>query len=104
MLVEGFGSLLLLLSVASNGPADVPLPAGGALPAPGLLWVAFLDSDENDDEEELAPRSPLASSKGIVSGSVRNTADVCHDEEAPVEPCDGLSTVVGVLGAEDEWI
>nr|XP_051190172.1 uncharacterized protein LOC127303486 [Lolium perenne] len=67
LLVKGLGSLSLL-SVALGGPAKVPLLAGGAMPALGSLWVASLDSDEDDDDEELAPRSPLASSEGVVSG------------------------------------
>jgi hypothetical protein len=63
-----------------------------------LLWVASLSSDrDDDDDEELAPQSPLACSKIIVSGSVRGTAD---DEEALAQPCSGLSTVVDTLGDE----
>jgi hypothetical protein len=60
VLVEGLGSLSLSLSPAAlGGPAEVPL-ADDELPAPSLLWVASLGSDEDDDDEELAPRSPLA--------------------------------------------
>jgi hypothetical protein len=64
----------------------VPLPAGDALLAQDLLWVASVDSDEEEDDQELAPRSSLASSKGVVTGSVHDSANVRHDEEAPAEP------------------
>ncbi|KAK1663422.1 hypothetical protein QYE76_051581 [Lolium multiflorum] len=83
VLVEGLGSLSLSLSPAAlGGPAEVPL-SDDVLPAPSLLWVDSLGSDEDDDDEELAPRSPLA-------GSV-------HVEEAPVAPCSGL-------GDDDDWV
>jgi hypothetical protein len=97
------GSGPSLLSVALSGPAELPLLNGEALPDPGLLCVAYLDSDEDDDDEELALRSSLTSSKSVVSGSVRDTFVVRHDEPAATEPCDDLS-VVAVVGGEADWI
>jgi hypothetical protein len=64
------------MSVATGGLAKVPLPTGDALSSLGLLWVAYLGSDEDEDDEESAPQSTLASSKGVVSGSFRGTTDV----------------------------
>lgn len=105
VLVEGLGSLSLP-PVASGDPisADVPLPAGDVLPAPSLLWVASLSSNEDDDVEELAPQTPLASTKGVVSGSVRGTADVRHVEKAPAEPCGSLSAADEALRDKEGWV
>jgi hypothetical protein len=50
--VKGLGSLSLP-QVASGGPAEVPLFAGDVLLTPGLLWVASLGSNEDDEDEEL---------------------------------------------------
>jgi hypothetical protein len=86
--------------VASGGLDEVPLPAGNALPALSLLRAASLGSDENNDDEELIPRSPLAATKGVVSGLVRDAAVVCHDEEAPVKLC-GLSLAVDSVGDDE---
>jgi hypothetical protein len=72
---------------------DVPelsLPHGVALPAPSLLWVASLSSDEDDDDEVLVPQTPLASAKDDVSGLVLDTIDVRHDEKVPPGPCGSL--------------
>jgi hypothetical protein len=35
--------------------SEMPLPHGVAMPAPSLLWVASLSSDEDDDDEVLTP-------------------------------------------------
>jgi hypothetical protein len=48
-------TLLSLSAVALGDPAEVPLPAGDAMPALSLLWTASLGSDEDGDDEELAP-------------------------------------------------
>jgi hypothetical protein len=88
VLVEGLGSLSMS-PVASGGPAEVPC-ADEALKAPSLLWVASLDSDEDDDDEELVPQSPLA-------GSV-------HVEEVVADPCGGLSASTDALGNDDDWV
>lgn len=58
----------------------------------------------DDDDEELAPRSPLAFSSGVASGSVCDIADVPHDEEVPAEPCGVLSAAADALGGDDDWV
>jgi hypothetical protein len=50
-----------------------------------------LGSDEDDNDEELALQSPLASAKGDASGTVCDNAYMHHDEVAPAELCGGLS-------------
>jgi hypothetical protein len=87
-----------LLSVASGGTAKVPLPADDALLDLGLLWVASLDLEGDREDEDLVPRSPLASSEDVVSGLVHDTVDVRHDEEVPAEHCDNPSAGDGALG------
>jgi hypothetical protein len=87
VLIEGLGSLLLP-PVASGGHDEVP--AEDVLPAPSLLQDS-LGFGEDVDHGKLAPRLLLASSKDVVSRSVRDTTDVRHVEEAPTEPCGGLS-------------
>jgi hypothetical protein len=82
----------------------MPLSIGVALPTLDLLWIASLASDDDYDNEELAPRSPLASTKGVASASVCDAADVRHDEEAPVELCGGLSATADVLGDDEGWM
>ncbi|KAK1601703.1 hypothetical protein QYE76_018397 [Lolium multiflorum] len=97
------GLQLLQPLVASGGPAEVPLPAGNALPALSLLRATSLGSDKNDDDEELTPRSPLDATKGVVSGLVRDAADVRHDEEVLVKLC-GLSLAVDSVGDDEGWV
>ena len=46
----------------------------------------------------------MASSKGVDSGSVHDNADVCHVEEAPVEPYGGLFAAATALGDEEGWV
>jgi hypothetical protein len=71
------------------------------LSSPSLLWDGYLSSDDNDDEV-LAPQTPLASAKGVVSGLVLGVADQCHVEKAPEEPYGDLSaTAATALGDEE---
>jgi hypothetical protein len=92
---------LSLSLVASGGPVVVPLHASDVMLVPSLLWNASLGTDEDDDDEELAPQSPLASAKGVVCGSVHGTAFVRHVKEALVEPYGGLSAATDALGDEE---
>ncbi|KAK1646404.1 hypothetical protein QYE76_064209 [Lolium multiflorum] len=84
VLVEGLGSLSLP-PVASDGHAEVA-------------------SDDDDDIGELAPQSLLTSTTGTVSSEVCGTADLCHVEGAPTEPCGGLSAVPTALGYGEGWV
>jgi hypothetical protein len=93
---------LSLPPVASGGHAEVPVE--DVLLAPSLLRIASLGFDEGVDDEKLAPQSLLASSKDVVSSSVRDTADVRHVEEVPAEPCGGLSAADVALGDEEGWV
>jgi hypothetical protein len=47
-----------------------------------LLWAASLSSDEDDDDEVLAPQALLVSAKGVVSGLALGLVDVHCDEKA----------------------
>jgi hypothetical protein len=46
----------------------------------------------------------LASAKGVVSGLVLGSADVCHDEKALAEPCSCLFVVPAALGDKKGWV
>ncbi|KAK1649921.1 hypothetical protein QYE76_067726 [Lolium multiflorum] len=102
VLVEGLGSLSLP-PVALSGLAKVSLPADDAMLAPSLVWVASLCSDDDGDDEGLAPQPPLAPTNSKIPGLVRNTSDVRHDEEAQAGPYDGLSAATHVLGDGEDW-
>ncbi|KAK1617775.1 hypothetical protein QYE76_023292 [Lolium multiflorum] len=101
VLVKGLGSLSLL-SVASGGTTEVPLPADDALQDVGFIWVASLDLERDGNDEDLVPRSPLASSEDVVSGLVHDTVDVCHDEEVPAEHRDNPSAGASALRDEHD--
>jgi hypothetical protein len=62
-----------------------------------------LSSDEDDDDEVLAPQTPSASAKDVVSASVLDTIDVCPDGKV-LKPCDGLFVDVAALGDEEDWV
>jgi hypothetical protein len=84
VIVEGLG-FLSLLTDATRGPVSkVPLCSGAVLPASSRLWVASLSSDEDDDDEVLAPQTPSASAKDVVSASV---LDADCGEVGAVSPC-----------------
>jgi hypothetical protein len=102
VIVEGLGFLSLLSNALGGHVVRVPLRPGAALPALSQLWVASLRSNEEDGSQVLAPQIPLASVKGVVSGSVLDTIDVCHDDEVLLEPCDGLFFVVVVALGDEE--
>jgi hypothetical protein len=72
------------------------------LPVSSQLWVASLSSDEDDDDEVLAPHTPLASTEDVF-GSVLGAVDVRHDEMVLVEPCDGPFVAAVALGDEEGW-
>jgi hypothetical protein len=82
----------------------VPHCADVELPVLSQLWVASLSSDEDDDDEVLAPQTPLASAKDVVSGSVLGAVDVRHEEMVLVEPCDGSFVAAAALGDEEGWV
>jgi hypothetical protein len=104
MIIEGLG-FLSLMPDSSGGPvSEVPLRDGAPLQASSQLWVASLSSDEDNDDEVLAPQTPLASAKDVVSGSVLDTIDVRRDEKVLAEPCDGLFVVVAALRDEEGWV
>jgi hypothetical protein len=86
VIMEGLGFLSLLPDVSGGPVSEVPLRAGAALRASSQLWVASLSSDEDEDDDMLAPQTPLASIRDVVSGSVLNTVDVRLDEKVLVEP------------------
>jgi hypothetical protein len=76
------------IPAASGGAVstEVPLPAGVAMLAPCMFWVDSLCSCEDDDDEELAPWTPSASTNGVVPGSVCDVVDVRHGGKALEEP------------------
>nr|XP_051209399.1 uncharacterized protein LOC127326636 [Lolium perenne] len=53
-------------AIASAGREEAPQPPEGCYRVPDLLWVASLSSDEEDDEV-LAPRTPLTAAPGLDS-------------------------------------
>jgi hypothetical protein len=63
-----------------------------------------LSFDKDEDDEVLAWQTLLASAKGVVSGSVLGSADVCHDEKALAEPCNSLFVVPAALGDKKGWV
>jgi hypothetical protein len=100
---EGLGSLSLLPAI-DDVLFVMPLPDGVALSASSLLWVASLSSDEDNDDEVLAPRTQLASAKDDVSGLVLGTVYVHRDEEVPPGPCGGLFAAATSLGDKQGWV
>jgi hypothetical protein len=110
VIIVGLGFLSLLPDVSGGPVSEVPLRAGAGLQASSQLWVASLSSDEDDDDEMLAPQTPLAfgrdvaSVRDVVSGSVLNTVDVRLDEKVLVEPSDGLFVAVAALEDEEGWV
>jgi hypothetical protein len=101
VVVEGLGSLSLLQDVSGSPVCEVPLRAGAAMPALSELWVASLSSDDDEDDEVLA------STKGVVAGSLLDTVDVRHDEKVLAEPYDSLFVAAADLGDEDgrcRWV
>jgi hypothetical protein len=52
----------------------------------------------------LARQTPLASTKSVVSGSVRGTADESHEKKAPAEPFGELFVAVVALGDNEGWV
>jgi hypothetical protein len=73
-------------------------------PASSLLWASSLSSDEDDEDEVLAPQTPLASAKDVVSGSVLGNVDVHLTKKAHVEPCGGLFADSAALGGKEDWV
>jgi hypothetical protein len=103
VVVEGLGSLSLPLAASGGTLSEISPPIGAMLPAPVILWDASLCSDEDEDDEVLAPQTPLASAKGAISSLVLGTIDVRLDEKVPVEPCGGL-LAASALGDEEGWV
>jgi hypothetical protein len=103
MTVEGLGSLSLPPDALGGLVFEVPFPANQP-PASSLLWDGSLSSDGDDGDEVLAPQTPLASAKDVVSGSVLGIADVHHAEKAPTEPYGGLFAASAALLAEEDWV
>jgi hypothetical protein len=92
-----------LLSAASGGPiSEVPLPTGATPPAPSLLWIASLSSDKDEDDEVLASQTPLASAKGVVSGSSLDLVDVHHNEKTSMELCGRLCIAAAAALGDEE--
>jgi hypothetical protein len=84
--------------------SEVPLPAGVSLSASSLLWDTSLSSDEDDDDNMLAPQTLLASANGDVSRLVLITADVQHDGKPPAEPCGDLFAFDAALAIDEGWV
>jgi hypothetical protein len=102
VVVEGLGSLSLSPAATGGTVSEVSPPVGAMLPARVLLWDASLSSDEDEDDEVLAPRTPFVSVKVVGFGLVPSTVDMHHAEKVPAEPCGGLLTTA--LGDKECWV
>jgi hypothetical protein len=103
VIVEGLRSLSLPLDASGGLVSEVPFLANRP-PASSLLWDGSLSSDDDDGDEVLGPKMPLASAKDVVSGSVLGIADVHHAEKAPTEPYGGLFAASAALRDEEDWV
>jgi hypothetical protein len=99
VVVEGLGSLLLPPAASGGAVSEVLLPAGAVLPSSSLFWDGSVSSD--DDDEVLAPQTPLTSAKVVVS-----TADL-HVVKASEEPRSDLFATAAAApapGDEEGWV